>query len=120
MGENHFAPLPTAVYGVVLLCAALAYWILVNAIIAARGPHSRLGEAVGKKGKLSPLFYLVAIPLAFVHQAIAEALYAPPPSRGSCRSPDRVEVGSLTPLLPRSTSYVMSSSTPPTIPARTL
>ena len=77
MGENHFAPLPTAVYGVVLLLAAIAYWILVNAIIAAQGPHSKLAAAVGKdlKGKLSPLIYLAAIPLAFVHQAIAEALY---------------------------------------------
>jgi len=77
MGENHFAPLPTAVYGVVLLLAAIAYVILVRAIIAAEGPHSKLAVAVGKdlKGKLSPLVYLVAIPLAFVHQAIAEALY---------------------------------------------
>ena len=77
MGENHFAPLPTAVYGIVLLFAALAYWILVNVIIAAEGPHSKLALAVGKdiKGKISPLFYLAAIPLAFVHQAIAEALY---------------------------------------------
>ena len=77
MGENHFAPLPTAVYGVVLLFAAIAYWILVNAIIAAEGPRSKLALAVGKdiKGKISPLFYLAAIPLAFVHQAIADAVY---------------------------------------------
>jgi TMEM175 potassium channel family protein len=77
MGENHFASLPTALYGVVLLLAALAYWILVRAIIAAEGPHSRLAAAVGNdmKGRISPLIYALAIPLAFVHHAIANALY---------------------------------------------
>ena len=77
MGENHFAPMPTALYGVVLLCAAIAYWILQRRDHRRQGPHSTLAEAVGRdlKGKLSPLLYLIAIPLAFVHQAIAEALY---------------------------------------------
>jgi uncharacterized membrane protein len=78
MGENHFLPLPTAVYGVVLLFAAIAYWLLVRAILASEGPGSALAVAVGKdfKGNISVVLYLVAIPLAFVHQFIADALYA--------------------------------------------
>jgi uncharacterized membrane protein len=77
MGENHFAPLPTAVYGVVLLLAAIAYTTLQATIIAAQGPHSRLASAVGsdRKGKLSMLLYAVAIPLAFVNQWISDAIY---------------------------------------------
>jgi uncharacterized membrane protein len=77
MGENHFAPLPTASYGFVALLAAIAYWILVNAIIAAQGPESKLRAAVGRdfKGKVSPAIYLAAIFLAFVHETIAHALY---------------------------------------------
>ncbi|HEX8177178.1 MAG TPA: TMEM175 family protein [Pyrinomonadaceae bacterium] len=77
MGENHFAPLPTAVYGVVLLAAAIAYYTLQKLIIAAQGPDSKLKAAVGKdiKGKLSPLIYIVAIALAFVNQWISDGLY---------------------------------------------
>ena len=77
MGENHFAPLPTAVYGMVLLLAAVAYTILQTLIVAQQGPNSRLAAAVGtdKKGKLSLLLYAVAIPSAFVHQWIADGLY---------------------------------------------
>ena len=77
MGENHFASLPTALYGVLLLLAAIAYYILQQTIVAAQGPGSRLGSAVGRdfKGKLSPVLYAVAIPLAFVSQWISEALY---------------------------------------------
>ena len=77
MGENHFAALPTATYGVVMLCAAIAYYILQTTIIRAQGPHSTLAAAVGNdlKGKISPVLYLAAIPLAFVHQLIADALY---------------------------------------------
>ena len=77
MGENHFAPLPTAVYGVVLLLAAVSYTILQTLIIAQQGEHSKLEEAVGKdrKGKLSMLCYLAAIPLAFVNQWISDGLY---------------------------------------------
>lgn len=77
MGENHFAPLPTAVYGVVLLLAAIAYTILQSMIVAQQGPQSKLGRAVGndKKGKLSMMLYAVAIPLAFVHQLIADGIY---------------------------------------------
>lgn len=77
MGENHFAPLPTAVYGAVLLAAAIAYYLLQQMIIAQQGVNSKLKAAVGKdsKGKISPLVYLVAIPLAFVHQWISDGLY---------------------------------------------
>lgn len=77
MGENHFAPLPTAVYGIVLLAAAIAYYILQSLIIREQGADSKLKEAVGKdlKGKLSPVFYLAAIPLSFVNHWISTALY---------------------------------------------
>jgi uncharacterized membrane protein len=77
MGENHFAALPAALYGVVLLMAAIAYWLLQQAIIAAQGSDGVLRRAVGRdwKGKLSPLFYLLAIPAAFWHTGISLALY---------------------------------------------
>src|SRR5690349_22406289 len=77
MGENHFAPLPTAVYGAVLLLAAISYTLLQNTIVAREGAGSTLAAAVGRdrKGKLSMLLYLVAIPSAFVHRGIAVALY---------------------------------------------
>ena len=76
-GESRLAPLPTAAYGAVLLLASLAYWILVNAIIAREGPESRLRAAIGSdlKGKISILIYAAAIPLAFVNPVIAGALY---------------------------------------------
>jgi uncharacterized membrane protein len=77
MGENHFAPLPTAVYGAVMLMAGLAYTILQGAIIAQQGPGSKLKAAVGRdlKGKLSAALYAIAIPLAFVHEWISDAIY---------------------------------------------
>lgn len=77
MGENHFAKLPTAAYGIVLLMAAIAYFILKTTIIAAQGEGSALAEATGQdvKGKISPVLYAVAIPLAFASQWIALALY---------------------------------------------
>jgi uncharacterized membrane protein len=77
MGQNGFAPLPTAAYGVVLLLAAAAYKILQTTIIYAQGPGSRLQEAIGRdlKGKISPVVYIVAIPLAFLDRWIAIALY---------------------------------------------
>jgi uncharacterized membrane protein len=77
MGENHFAPLPSALYGLVLLLAAIAYWLLQQAIIAAQGPESVLQRAVGSdwKGKLSPVFYLTAIPAAFWLTGLSLALY---------------------------------------------
>ena len=77
MGENHFSPLPSALYGVVLLMASAAYWLLTRAIISADGQNSLLAKAVGKdqKGNLSLLLYAAAIPLAFVNQWISQALY---------------------------------------------
>ena len=77
MGENHFAPLPTAVYGAVLLLCGVAFTILLRVLVAAQIPGSKLAVAVGGdvKGKLSMALYAVAIPLAFVNQGIADALY---------------------------------------------
>jgi len=77
MGENGFASTPTAVYGFVLLMAAIAYYILQRAIIAREGRDSLLARAIGRdwKGKLSPALYLAAIPLAFVSRWIASGLY---------------------------------------------
>jgi TMEM175 potassium channel family protein len=77
MGENHFAVAPTALYGVVLLMAAIAYYVLELAIIRAQGPDSILKKAVGRdlKGKLSPLLYILAIVGALVSPWIAEAIY---------------------------------------------
>lgn len=77
MGENHFASAPTALYGVVLLLCAIAYWILQRIIIASQGPDSLLKTAVGGdwKGKLSPVLYAIAIPTAFWSRWIAGGLY---------------------------------------------
>jgi uncharacterized membrane protein len=77
MGETDFAALPTAVYGADLLLAAIAYFILQTAIISEEGPDSRLRAALGRdlKGKVSPLLYFAAIPLAFVSPWIALAVY---------------------------------------------
>jgi uncharacterized membrane protein len=78
MGENHFAPVPTALYGVVLMLAGVAYFILEQTIIRSQGPSSRLKAAVGSdvKGRISVVLYFVAIPLAFVNQLLSDALYA--------------------------------------------
>jgi Predicted integral membrane protein len=77
MGENHLAAIPTAIYGFVLLMAAIAYYVLQRTIIAREGCESLLALAIGKdwKGKLSPMLYLIAIPLAFVSSWIASGLY---------------------------------------------
>jgi uncharacterized membrane protein len=78
MGDNHYAAAPTALYGMVLLCCGLAYTILLRTILTVHGgSNSRLAAAVGShvKEKLSLAVYVAAIPLAFVHQAIADALY---------------------------------------------
>ena len=77
MGENHFASMPSALYGVVLLMAAVAYWVLQQTIIASEGPASVLKSAVGGdwKGKLSPLLYLAAIASTFLVQWLAQVLY---------------------------------------------
>jgi uncharacterized membrane protein len=77
MGENHFAPLPTAAYGVVLLLAGTAYWVLQQRIIATEGPDSLLKRAIGRdwKGKTSLLLYAVAIGASFHVHWIAQAIY---------------------------------------------
>jgi uncharacterized membrane protein len=77
MGENHFAEVPTAVYGVVLLFSGVAYVILQGTIIAEHGKQSKLALAVGSdlKGKLSAALYAAAIPSAFVREWIADAIY---------------------------------------------
>ena len=77
LGENHFAALPSAVYGGVLLMAAMAYWWLQQLIIRAQGPQSLLQRAVGAdwKGKLSPLLYASGIALSFVATPVALGIY---------------------------------------------
>jgi uncharacterized membrane protein len=77
MGENRFAPWPVALYGVVLLGAGLAYFILARALIAMHGRESVIATALGAdfKGRLSLVIYVVAIPLAFVRSWLACALY---------------------------------------------
>lgn len=77
MGENNFAALPAAAYGVVLLMAAVAYWILQQRIIASQGEGSLLKKAVGHdwKGRLSPVLYVAAIGLAFVSPWVSMAIY---------------------------------------------
>jgi uncharacterized membrane protein len=77
LGENHFAAMPTALYGTVLFMAAIAYWILRTTIIWQQGEGSLLAKAVGRdfKGRISPVIYVVAILLAFVDHRIANGLY---------------------------------------------
>jgi uncharacterized membrane protein len=77
VSENPSAPLPVAIYGCVLLLSAIAYFILVRALLKRHGQDSFLAMAVGGdfKGKISILFYLLAIPLAFVNPLISFALY---------------------------------------------
>jgi uncharacterized membrane protein len=77
IGESGFAPFPTAVYGLVSLLAAIAYFILQTAIIAEHGPDSKLAVALGRdlKGKSSPILYLMAVPMAFVYRWISVGLY---------------------------------------------
>jgi uncharacterized membrane protein len=77
IGENHFDPIPMALYGIVLLMAAIAYFILQTEIIRTQGEDSLLARAVGKdiKGKMSPIIYLLAIGSNFFSQWISGALY---------------------------------------------
>jgi uncharacterized membrane protein len=77
MGENHFASAPSAIYGVVLLMAAVAYFTLQQLIILSQGPDSILKKAIGGdwKGKGSPLLYLIAIPTAFWSHWVSQGLY---------------------------------------------
>ena len=78
MDETHFAAMPTAGYGAVMVLAAISYLFLERSIIACNGPDSKLARAIGGelKGKLSLLLYLAAIPLAFVRPSIAIGLYS--------------------------------------------
>jgi uncharacterized membrane protein len=77
MGENHFQPVPTASYGLVLLLASIAYFILARTILAVEGPGSPLAKAIGndRKGRVSTAIYVVAVPLAFVRPWMAISLY---------------------------------------------
>jgi uncharacterized membrane protein len=77
MGENHFALIPSALYGVILLMAAMAYWILQTVIIRAQGPESLLKKAVGRdwKGKLSPALYVLGVLVTFWSPAASQAIY---------------------------------------------
>jgi uncharacterized membrane protein len=78
MNETHFAAMPTAAYGVVLIMSSVSYLLLEGAIIRCNGPDSKLARAVGNesKGKLSLMLYLLAVPLAFVRPWIAIMLYS--------------------------------------------
>ncbi len=77
IGENHFDPIPMATYGIVLLMAALAYFILQNQIIRTQGENSLLAKAIGNdiKGKMSPIIYSIAIVSNFVSQWVSGSLY---------------------------------------------
>jgi uncharacterized membrane protein len=77
MGQNHFAPVPTALYGVALLMPALAFYGLQLVIIRAQGSNPALAQAIGRdvKGKVSPVLYVAGILLAFVDTRIACAIY---------------------------------------------
>ena len=76
-GEHYLEALPTALYGVIFLLSAIAYWILVHTIVACEGPHSRVAAAIGRdaKGKISILIYAGAIPLAYVSPWISDLMY---------------------------------------------
>jgi uncharacterized membrane protein len=78
MAKYHVAPFPTAMYGAVLLLAAIAYYVLQTTIIKAQGPGSTLAEAIGTdlKGKVSPVLYAASIPLAFVTTWLSIALFS--------------------------------------------
>lgn len=77
MGENHFAQWPVALYGIILLFAGVAYYILVQTLLRLHGPESFLANALGSdfKGKISIAIYMVAIPLAFVNSWLAYGIY---------------------------------------------
>ena len=77
MGENHFAPAPVALYGIILLLSACAYTILVHSLVSLHGPDSFLANALGAdfKGKISVVLDLIAVPLAFIRPWFAFAIY---------------------------------------------
>jgi uncharacterized membrane protein len=78
MGENHLATLPSALYGLILLMAGIAYWMLQLAIIAAQGPGSILKRAVGRdwKGKVSPVLYIAGVGASFWSARLSQGIYA--------------------------------------------
>jgi uncharacterized membrane protein len=78
MGEHEFLPVPTAVYGISLLACALAWYLMQTAIVSSQGSDSSLKQAIGRdlKGKLTPLFYVAGIALAFVTPIVADIIYA--------------------------------------------
>ena len=77
MGENQFSPMPLALYGVVLLMAAIAYFMLQNLIIRSHGRNSLLAKAIGKdiKGKISPILYVIAVASSWLSQWISGSIY---------------------------------------------
>ena len=77
MGENHYARLPTALYGLSLLMPAIAYYILQIAIVGLHGRDGALGKALGRdlKGKISPVLYLIAFAVAFFEPRVSQAIY---------------------------------------------
>ena len=77
LGQNHFEAIPAAIYGIVLMCAGIAYYILAHALIACQGPGSRLAQAIGRdrKGQLSVVLYAVAIILSFVNHWMSVGIY---------------------------------------------
>ena len=77
MGEHDFAPVPVAAYGVLMLLAAVAYYVLARALIAVRGQPRTLADAIGRdtKGKVSPMLFALAIPIALVAPAVSMAIY---------------------------------------------
>ncbi|HEV2289152.1 MAG TPA: TMEM175 family protein [Candidatus Acidoferrales bacterium] len=78
MGDNNFSSRPVALYGIVLLLAAIAYFILTRTLIALHGKSSTLATSIGRdaKGKISIAIYVVAIPLAFLHPALSAICYS--------------------------------------------
>jgi uncharacterized membrane protein len=77
LGQNHVAPNPSAAYGIVMLMAAIAYYILAHTLVAAQGPDSRLARAMGadRKGKVSVVLWAIGIGLAFINPWLAVAVY---------------------------------------------
>jgi uncharacterized membrane protein len=78
LGVNHFSETPSALYGVIMLMSAIAYFILQHTILKTQGSNSILQEALGNdlKGKISPILYAIAIPMAYVNQWISGSIYA--------------------------------------------
>ncbi|SFS55103.1 TMEM175 family protein [Paenibacillus sp. BC26] len=78
IGESHFAPTPTALYGIVLLLASISYWLLQRAILGQHPSDSAILAAIGRdfKGKISPLIYLLAIVTAYLNAWVSCFFFA--------------------------------------------